>query len=321
MEYLRVFKSDKLKPNIKLLILASILVHLSLIKIDWGFISLPKIAKQPQPTEVRFIDIAELEKLKRSMPKQIVRTDQSGENRKSPDAKFLGKSDQSFKKQTVAKKIDTYRKGGRGNSTRTNATNGNAKKIAKNTAKKSAKSKKVAQAKKRLKLSDLGTVGMAVPAKQQKSEVAPQAKRQVAGTKAGDIRGKGIAASNDFVEDVELGDISQLNTVEYKYYGFYERIRAKLEQYWGNSLRERALAYFKSGRRLPAGENLITALTIFLNDQGEITKVILNGTSGLRILDEVAIDSFNQAGPFPNPPKGMVKEGVAKIQWNFVVKS
>lgn len=314
-------QTDKLRPNLKWVLLATIVAHLSVIKFDVGLVPIGKDSFKPKPTPVKFMSADELAKIKRAMPKQIVRTDQTGENKKDPKAKYLGKSDQFFNKQTMAAKIDSYQKGGRGNATRTNLSDSakGSKKKSKKVAKKAKKA-----VKKKLSLSDLGAAGLAIPTTAPKAiqeQQARRARRQVAGTKNGDISGKGIAANNDFIEDVELGDITRLNTVEYKYFGFYERIRTKLEQYWGNSLREKARAYMQSGRRLPANENLITALTIFLNSQGEITKVLLKGSSGLNILDDAAIESFNKAGPFPNPPKGMLKDGHAKIQWSFVVKS
>ncbi len=322
MESINQVRTDKTRVNLKLVFMAIVFAHLSVVKIDWGFISLPKVSIKSKPTEVKFINAEELAKLKKAIPRQIVRTDQSGENKKDPNSKYLGKSNQFFKKQQIARRVDSYKKGGVGNSTRTvkSSASKGVKKVAKKTAKTTQKSKAVK--KKKLSLSDLGAIGMAAPTKAPDTyQPARQARRQVAGTKNGDLSGKGIAANNDFVEDMELGDITQMNTVEYKYFGFYERIRGKLEQYWGNSLREKAKAYMQSGRRLPANENLITALTIFLNEQGDITKVLLNGSSGLKLLDDAAIESFNKAGPFPNPPKGMLKDGQAKIQWNFVVKS
>jgi hypothetical protein len=33
------------------------------------------------------------------------------------------------------------------------------------------------------------------------------------------------------------------------------------------------------------------------------------------------VESFNQAGPFPNPPQDLIVEGKVKIEWGFVVKS
>jgi outer membrane biosynthesis protein TonB len=44
-------------------------------------------------------------------------------------------------------------------------------------------------------------------------------------------------------------------------------------------------------------------------------------TSGIKELDDAAIESFNDAGPFPNPPKGLVVDGKVTIEWGFVVKS
>jgi protein TonB len=114
--------------------------------------------------------------------------------------------------------------------------------------------------------------------------------------------------------------MTNLNTTEYKYYGFYHRIRQKLEQYWGNSIQEKAKKLYKVGRRLPASENMITAITVVLDDHGSIVDIKVDGTSGVRELDQAAIESFNKAGPFPNPPKGLLVDGRAIIQWGFVVK-
>ena len=48
----------------------------------------------------------------------------------------------------------------------------------------------------------------------------------------------------------------------------------------------------------------------------DVANIIVSGT-----LDAAAIDSFNQAGPFPNPPKGMIRGGKAVVEWGFVVNS
>src|SRR5690606_32926248 len=39
---------------------------------------------------------------------------------------------------------------------------------------------------------------------------------------------KKVSSTNDHIEGVPLGDLTYLNTVEYKYYGFYHRIKQKL---------------------------------------------------------------------------------------------
>jgi protein TonB len=130
-----------------------------------------------------------------------------------------------------------------------------------------------------------------------------------------------MSATNDYVEEVALGDFTHMNTVEFKFYGFYHRIRQKLEQFWGKSIQEKAEAMFRAGRRMPASQNLITSLQVKLNAKGEIVGVKILGASGVKELDDAAIESFNQAGPFPNPPKDLLINDVATIEWGFVVNS
>ena len=60
---------------------------------------------------------------------------------------------------------------------------------------------------------------------------------------------------------------------------------------------------------------------VLLDSKGNIVDVMIQSTSGISELDEAAVESFNQAGPFPNPPKGMIQNGRALIEWGFVVKS
>ena len=148
---------------------------------------------------------------------------------------------------------------------------------------------------------------------------AKQAKL-VLGIEAGKLGQLGLARSNDYVEDVPLGDVTSLNTIEYKYFGFYNRIKQKLEQFWGRSLKEKADAIYRSGRRMPASADRITSVVVTIDAKGNIIDVAIASTSGMRELDEAAVESFNKAGPFPNPPKGMITNGVAKIEWGFVVK-
>jgi TonB family protein len=130
-----------------------------------------------------------------------------------------------------------------------------------------------------------------------------------------------VSASNDYIQEIPLGDFTHVNTTEFKFFGFYHRIRQKLEQFWGRSIQEKAAALHRAGRRLPASEDLITSLRITLDEKGQIVKVKVLSTSGVRELDDAAIESFNKAGPFPNPPKDLLVEGEATIEWGFVVKS
>ena len=164
-----------------------------------------------------------------------------------------------------------------------------------------------------MSLSDLGAFS--------KSYNPYKAAAKTAGKAKGKGQQRGVSSSNDHLLDVPLGDLTYLNTVEYKYYGYYHRIKQKLEQFWGRSIFEKAQALAKSGRRVATEEDLITALVVVMDSEGEILSISVKGSSGVKELDDAAIESFNQAGPFPNPPKDLIVDGRVKIEWGFVVKT
>ncbi len=128
-------------------------------------------------------------------------------------------------------------------------------------------------------------------------------------------------ASNDYLKEIPAEGSTKLNTVEFKYYGFYLRIRQKLEQFWGRSLHETAARFAVSGRQVSLSSDHITALRVTLNASGEVIEIEVIGASGVTELDEAAVESFNEAGPFPNPPKGLVVDGKVTLVWGFVVQS
>ena len=244
------------------------------------------------------------ETLKTTHRQQIVQSEDSTSQEEPQEKAFLSDKNRNFDRQTVSKNIDTFKKAAKGNA----AIN--------QVAKINESHKKKNERWKDIKLSDVGiAAGETLPKKMDRSPAS------VKGMENGDLQSQGLSASNDYVEEMTLGDFTHLNTVEFKHYGFFHRIRQKLEQFWGRSIQEKAHAVFRQGRRLPASQDLITSLQITLNEEGQIIAVKILGTSGVKELDDAAIESFNQAGPFPNPPKDLLVNGKAVIEWGFVVKS
>jgi protein TonB len=65
-----------------------------------------------------------------------------------------------------------------------------------------------------------------------------------------------------------------------------------------------------------------TKVLVVLNPSGEITKVQVVSESGTQDLDDAAVSAFNEAGPFPNPPKGIVNtSGLIEIPWEFILRT
>ncbi len=239
--------------------------------------------------------------------KQIVATEEST-IKKADNARFLSKNNNAVERETKSKYVGTFK----------SAAIGNRDAI----ANKNIKQTKVRKQKnlKKIKFSDL-----AFKAKdnfqykeQPKKQTQTLTKR---GLKNGTRNGIALGQTSDFLEDIPLGDFTRLNTQEYEFYGFYHRIREKLEQFWGANIQEKAQKIHKEGRHIASDSNLVTGLTIMLDSRGEIVEILLKSTSGVQELDDAAVEAFNQAGPFPNPPKGMIKNGRATIEWGFVVNT
>ena len=130
------------------------------------------------------------------------------------------------------------------------------------------------------------------------------------------------STSTDKLENVDQSLMTQLNTREYKYYGYYTRIRTQLNQWWQPKVQEKVSKLMSKGRTIAATANKNTKVIIVLNDVGHLVKVQVLGASGVRELDDAAVEAFRQAAPFPNPPKGLVDaDGTIKIRWDFVVES
>lgn len=279
-----------------------------------------------EPAVVKIISSDQLKQIKKTLKlqNQIVASENHGEELAPVDSRFYGEKNNKVERQTIAKVVDSFKKAGLGDKTAKADGNDAENTAPKEQPKKMAKS----EAKKIQSLNDLGGFGLQKAREEinaiaeveaEKIEKLKKQKRQ--GLENGEAGLSGFASNNDHVEEIALGDMTNLNTHEYKYYGFYQRIRSQLEQHWGKTIKEQANKIYRSGRRMPASDSLITAVAVILDDKGQIVQIKIEGSSGVRELDQAAIESFNKAGPFPNPPKGLLVEGRATIQWGFVIKS
>ncbi len=134
--------------------------------------------------------------------------------------------------------------------------------------------------------------------------------------------GGSSSQTKDYLPDTEKGMETILSTQEFVYFTYYNRIRNQLNQYWEPKIKEKMIHMFKKGRKIASKEDQITKVLITLNTKGELVKVKILSESGTQELDEVALEAFKLAAPFPNPPKGIANEnGVIEIRWDFVVET
>jgi len=132
----------------------------------------------------------------------------------------------------------------------------------------------------------------------------------------------GDAAVREFVSGMKEGEETALSTKEFVFYGYFERIRARLDRAWEPILREHLMRHYRQGRRLASERDHSTLVVVTLDAMGKIVRVEVTGESGIETLDSAAIEAFNHAGPFPNPPKGLVdSSGSVQIKWEFILKT
>lgn len=126
----------------------------------------------------------------------------------------------------------------------------------------------------------------------------------------------------DHVSGFKESDRTALNTREYVFFSYYQRIRVQLDRAWVPLLRQKLMAFQRKGRFLASDTEHQTRVVVVLNTQGEVVQVRVLLESGTQDLDDAAIKAFNAAGPFPNPPKGLMTDrGLVEIPWDFILRT
>jgi len=117
----------------------------------------------------------------------------------------------------------------------------------------------------------------------------------------------------DHVEGVEEGVETFLNTREWKYASFFNRVKSSVARNWD------PLAVLRV--RDPTGNvyawrERVTVLSIVLREDGSIADMWVEQSSGVDFLDREAMAAFERAQPFPHPPSGMMDES-GRIHFHF----
>ncbi len=113
-----------------------------------------------------------------------------------------------------------------------------------------------------------------------------------------DVRG---APQNDLLHE-ERGDRVALNAKEYLYAGYLNRIRRLVNFYWEQNLDNipRGTPLAKSSYR--------TAVGVVLTRTGAVERIEITDESGSDLMDHAVVSAFELAGPFPNPPEGLIEK-------------
>lgn len=108
------------------------------------------------------------------------------------------------------------------------------------------------------------------------------------------------APQNDKLDE-KVGDQVSLNTKEYLYAGYLMRVRRMVNFYW-----EQCVQNLPSSTRFGRNE-YSTAVEAVLDGVGALETIGVTHESGSAELDACVVQSFRVAGPYPNPPEGLIE--------------
>jgi TonB family protein len=115
------------------------------------------------------------------------------------------------------------------------------------------------------------------------------------------------APNNDLLEE-EDGHAVNLNTKEFLYANYINQIRRLVVFYWRQQLDNlpRSLRISKPRYK--------TVVFIALDEEGLLDEIQLMESSGIGPLDNAVVEAFRIAGPYPEPPEGLVDpDGRARL--------
>lgn len=130
----------------------------------------------------------------------------------------------------------------------------------------------------------------------------------------------GDSTSGNDIPGVKSGSFTALNTDQFTYYSFFERVNNAIRFRWISGVR-------KYTREAPPAEiNRLakvptpTVIQVLLDREGMVVKVHVVASSGSKALDQAVIDAFYQASPLNHPPAGMIQEDrMVHLNYSFKV--
>ena len=144
---------------------------------------------------------------------------------------------------------------------------------------------------------------------QPRGPVGTEAGSQASGTDTSE----GGGAPNDALDALPAGDGTYLNTREWKFAAFFNRVKQAVSARWdpNGRLRQRNKTIGAATR--------ITVMHVALRPDGSIADLFVAQSCGIDELDAEAMSAFEKAAPFANPPEALIEQGFIRFQFGFHV--
>lgn len=118
---------------------------------------------------------------------------------------------------------------------------------------------------------------------------------------------------SDHLQDVEEDAATRLNTLQWRYASFFNRIKERVGREWDP--RTPIRRYDPQGTKIGNQERL-TVVKATIDKEGNVIQVMVHQPSGVYYLDDEALRAFRESGPFPNPPIALF-DGKSTFTFDF----
>ncbi len=130
----------------------------------------------------------------------------------------------------------------------------------------------------------------------------------------------GESTSGFDIPGIQSGHFTALNTDQFTYYSFFERVNNSIRFRWISGVRkfarEASPKVINQLSKIPAP----TVLRVLLDKEGMVVKVDVLSSSGAENLDQAAVEAFYQASPLNHPPNGLIREDrMVHLNYSFKV--
>ncbi|MCI0570808.1 MAG: energy transducer TonB [Myxococcaceae bacterium] len=129
------------------------------------------------------------------------------------------------------------------------------------------------------------------------------------------------SAAPDDLRNVDEGDATALNTREWKYASFFNRIGKLVLPHWSRGVDREVLVRDRTGQ-IYLRQDRATSVKVVLDDSGELQSVTVVKSSGVEFLDQAVVDAFKQVAWFGPPPGALLSsERTVAIPMSFTVEA
>lgn len=128
----------------------------------------------------------------------------------------------------------------------------------------------------------------------------------------------GYSTISEYIPNVKRGGFTSLNTNQFVYYAFFNRINNQIRSRWTDHLSFLGQRLEKPRLAQLANKDHITNITAIITPDGKLQKVIITKSSGYKETDWAVTEAFVRAAPLLNPPAGLVEsDGLIRLEYSF----